>query len=182
MLRGYPSIYEIPGTDMTVGAITTNGAAGESLITVTTSSIHGMTVGQPFTIKGLNTGIVGFSRAEGSFTIFTTPTTSSFTYYAKAAVGVTSDNLFTTFIQLRKGGFYTGAPISAPAISYSAAATPIITVTSPMHTAYCLAVLSLLLSTATAPTHKITKLQAALILLNQFLLQQHLHTLQEPQV
>ena len=131
MLRGYPSIYEIPGTDMTVGAIVTNGAAGESLITVTTSSIHGMTVGQPFTIKGLNTGISGFSRAEGSFTIFTVPTTSSFTYYAKAAVGVTSDNLFTTFIQLRKGGFYTGAPISAPAISYSAAATPIITVTFP---------------------------------------------------
>ena len=129
MLRGYPSIYEVPGTDMQVSAVTTNGAAGESLITVTTTSIHGMTVGQPFTIKGLNTGVVGFSRAEGSFTIFSTPTTSSFTYYAKAAVGSAGDSLFTTFIQLRKGGFYTGSSISAPAFSYSAAATPVITVT-----------------------------------------------------
>jgi len=131
MLRGYPSIFEVPGTDMTVSAIITNGAAGESLITVTTSSPHGMVIGQPFTIKGLNTGITGFSRAEGSFTIFSVPTTSSFTYYAKAAVGVTSDNLFTTFIQLRRGGFYTGSPISAPAITYSADATPKITVTFP---------------------------------------------------
>ena len=131
MLRGYPSIYEVPGTDMTVSVITTNGGLGESLITVTTSSIHGMVVGQPFTIKGLNTGIVGFSRAEGSFTIFSTPTTSSFTYYAKAVVGSAGDTLFTTFIQLRKGGFYTGASISAPAFAYSAAATPVITVTFP---------------------------------------------------
>ena len=131
MLRGYPSIYEVPGTDMQASAAITNGAPGESLITITTSSIHGMTVGQPFTIKGLNTGVNGFSRAEGSFTIFSTPTTSSFTYYAKAVVGSTGDSLFTSFIQLRKGGFYTGAPISAPAFSYSAAGTPVITVTFP---------------------------------------------------
>jgi hypothetical protein len=131
LLRGYPSIYEIPGTDILVSAATTNGAPGESLITVTTSSIHEMIVGQPFTIKGFNTGVTGFSRAEGSFTIFSVPTTSSFTYYAKAVVGSTGDSLFTTFIQLRKGGFYTGAPISAPAFSYSAATTPIITVTFP---------------------------------------------------
>jgi hypothetical protein len=131
MLRGYPSIYEVPGTDMQASAAITNGGAGESLITITTSSIHGMTVGQPFTIKGLNTGVNGFSRAEGSFTIFSTPTTSSFTYYAKAVVGSTGDSLFTSFIQLRKGGFYTGAPISAPAFSYSAAPTPVITVTFP---------------------------------------------------
>ena len=131
MLRGYPSIYEIPGTDMQASAAITNGGAGESLITITTSSIHGMLVGQPFTIKGLNTGVNGFSRAEGSFTIFSTPTTSRFTYYAKAVVGSTGDSLFTSFIQLRKGGFYTGAPISAPAFSYSAAATPVITVTFP---------------------------------------------------
>ena len=131
MLRGYPSIYEIPGTDMTVSAATTNGAAGASLITITTSSIHGMIVGTPFTIKGLNTGTVGFSRAEGSFTIFSVPTTSSFTYYAKAVVGGSGDSLYTTFVQLRKGGFYTGASISAPTLAYSGAATPVITATFP---------------------------------------------------
>ena len=131
MLRGYPSIYEVPGTDQTVSEVTTNGAAGESLITVTTSSIHSMVIGQPFTIKGLNTGIAGFSRAEGSFVIFSTPTVSSFTYYAKAVVGSNGNSLFTSYIQLRKAGFYTGASISAPLYTYSADATPKITVTFP---------------------------------------------------
>jgi hypothetical protein len=132
MMRGYPSIYEIPGTDTTVTAITTNAATGESLITVTTSGSHGLLVGGPFTIKGLNTSITGFSRAEGSFIIFSVPTTSSFTYYAKAQVGsANGDSLYSPIIQLRKGGFYTGAAVSAPQFTYSAAATPVITITFP---------------------------------------------------
>ena len=132
MMRGYPSIYEVPGSDLTASAVTTNAATGESLITVTTSSAHGYTVGQPITIKGFNTAIVGFSRGEGSFIIFSVPTTSSFTYYAKAQVGtVNGDNLYSPIVQLRKGGFYTGASVSAPQFTYGAQATPIITVTLP---------------------------------------------------
>jgi len=131
MLRGYPSIYEIPGTDLTVSAISTNGGAIESLITVTTSSVHGMIVAQPFTIKGLLSSVVGFSRAEGSFVINAVPTTNTFNYYAKAFVGTNNDSLLAPSIQLRKGGFYTGASVSAPAFTYSAAATPVVTVTFP---------------------------------------------------
>ena len=135
LMRGYPSVYEIPGSDLTVSAAITNAATGESLITVTTSSIHSLAVGSPITIKGFNTGISGFSRAEGSFIIFSVPTTSSFTYYAKAQVGVSSgDNLYSPIIQLRKAGFYTGAAVSAPQFTYSGAATPIITVTFQQHT------------------------------------------------
>jgi hypothetical protein len=132
MMRGYPSVFEIPGTDMNVSAITTDASNGESLITVTTSAVHGMTAGQPFTIKGLNSGISGFSRAEGSFIINTTASTTTFTYYAKAKVGTTNgDSLYSSYLQLRKAGFYTGASVSAPLFTYSADATPIITVTFP---------------------------------------------------
>jgi hypothetical protein len=131
MLRGYPSIYEIPGTDLTVSAISTNGGAGESLITVTTSSVHGMSIAQPFTIKGLLSSVVGFSRAEGSFVINAVPTTNTFNYYAKAVVGTNNDSLLSQSIQLRKGGFYTGASVSAPQFTYSGAATPVVTVTFP---------------------------------------------------
>jgi hypothetical protein len=132
LMRGYPSIYEIPGSDANVSTATTNAATGESLITITTSSVHGYLVGQPITIKGFNTAISGFSRAEGSFIIFSVPTTTTFTYYAKAQVGVTNgDSLSSPIIQLRKGGFYTGSQVSAPQFTYSAAATPVITVTFP---------------------------------------------------
>jgi hypothetical protein len=132
LMRGYPSIYEIPGSDLNVTAAITNAATGESLITITTGSVHEFTVGQPITIKGFNTAAVGFSRAEGSFIVFSVPSTTTFTYYAKAQVGVSNgDNLFSPIIQLRRGGFYTGSQVSAPQFTYSAAATPIITVTFP---------------------------------------------------
>ena len=132
LMRGYPSIYEIPGSDTNVSAATTNAAVGESLITITTSSVHGLSVGSPITIKGFNTGITGFSRAEGSFIVFSVPSTTTFTYYAKAQVGaVNGDNLYSPIIQLRKGGFYTGSSVSAPQITYGAQATPTITVTFP---------------------------------------------------
>jgi hypothetical protein len=61
-LRMYPSTYEIPGSDLTVLSCTTDasvntGFFGSSLITVTTSGAHGFTLGQPITVKGLNTAL-----------------------------------------------------------------------------------------------------------------------------
>lgn len=121
--RGYPSVYEIPGTDTPVlnvitDASTGTGGTGESLITVTTSSPHGFTIGMPFTIKALANSISGFSRAEGTFLINTVPTTTSFTYFAVSKVGTSAGQvLATTYTQLRKGNFYTGASIGTPTFS-----------------------------------------------------------------
>jgi len=119
--RAYPSIYEIPGTDIAVTTATsdastsTGGAAvNESLITITTQIAHGYTVGQPFTIKGFNSAYQGFDRAEGSFVVYTVPTSTTFTFFAKGKVGYNiNDNIYTPFIQLRQGGFYTGSNINA---------------------------------------------------------------------
>ena len=121
--RGYPSIYEIPGTDTPVTTVTTDastgsGGTGESLITVTTSGPHGFTVGTPITIKSLANSITGFSRAEGTFIINSTPTTTTFTYYAQSKVGTSNGQvLATTYTQLRKASFYTGASIGVPTFS-----------------------------------------------------------------
>jgi len=118
MLRGYPSIYEIPGTDTTVSNVTSDvsagsGGIGQSLITVTTLGPHGFTLGTPITIKGLEPSVKGAQRAEGSFVITGIPNSTTFTYYAKSKVGVTNpETLYTPYVQLRQGGFYTGANIS----------------------------------------------------------------------
>jgi len=118
MLRGYPSIYEVPGTDATVANVTSDvssgtGGIGQSKITVTTLGNHGFSIGQPITIKGLEPSVKGFNRAEGSFIITGVPSDSTFEYYAKAKVGVTDpETLYTPYIQLRQGGFYTGSNIS----------------------------------------------------------------------
>ena len=120
LLRGYPSIYEIPGTDTPVLSVVTDASSGsqgigQSLITVTTVSSHGFEAGTPITIKALEDSVVGAARAEGSFVIVSVPTPTSFTYYAKSKVGSNpNDVLSTTYTQLRQAGFYTGATIGSP--------------------------------------------------------------------
>ena len=122
-MRGYPSVYEIPGTDTPVLSVVTDASAGtegvgQSLITVTTVSPHGFTQGTPITLKALEDSVSGASRAEGSFVIDSIPANNQFTYYAKSKVGTTNPTtLSTTYTQLRQAGFYTGANIGAsPAI------------------------------------------------------------------
>jgi len=139
-MRGYPGIYEIPGTDLqTIVSITTDNSAGgdvniESLITVNCSSPHNFTTGTAVTVKALDSGVVGYARAEGSFVIQSV-TPNSFTYYAKAKVGSSIDQVINTeYTQIRKGGFYTGASISSPTFSTtgsSASTTGTVTVSFP---------------------------------------------------
>ena len=126
-MRGYPSTFEIPGTDTQVTGVTTDasapyGYAGASLITVTTATAHGFTALTPVNIKGLLNTVPFFSRAEGSFLVYSVPTSTSFTYYSKNKVGVNNgDSLLTGIVQLRKEGFYTAASIgsSGPSVTYT---------------------------------------------------------------
>ena len=117
-MRGYPSVYEIPGTEINVSNIETDasagtGGVGQSKITVTTLGPHGFNIGTPVTVRGLEPSIVGAQRAEGSFIIVNVPTDTTFEYYAKAKVGTANpQSLYTPYIQMRQGGFYTGANIS----------------------------------------------------------------------
>jgi len=121
--RGYPSTYEIPGTEKNVVSVTTDASVtsagvGPSIITVTTQGAHGWSVGQPFTIKALSPSTLGFSRAEGSFIVNTVPTSSTFTYYAKAKVGTSNgQTVVTSTTLLREAGFYTGAGVGNPTYS-----------------------------------------------------------------
>lgn len=117
LLRGYPSIYEVPGSDISLIAVTTDasqgsGGIGPSKITVDTVLDHGLVVGDPVSIKGLDDSVSGFAKAEGSFIIDSVPSTTQFTYYAKAKVGVTAATpLLSSFTVLKQAGFYTGAAI-----------------------------------------------------------------------
>jgi hypothetical protein len=125
LIRGYPSVFEVPGNDYTVVSVTTDASysltTANSLITVTTSGVHGLTTGTPITIKNLLATSTGFGRAEGTYIVNSTPTTSTFTYYAKGRVGTNAGEVIsTTYTQLRRGAFYTGSSIGStnPTISY----------------------------------------------------------------
>lgn len=119
-LRGYPATYEVAASDIVVETIVTDASAGtanvgSSLITVTTQGNHGLEVGDLVTVKALNSAVVGFSRAEGTFLVQTIVSPTEFTYFAKSKVGVTDgDDLYTSTTQLREANFYTGADIGNP--------------------------------------------------------------------
>ena len=123
LMRNYPSVYEIPASDAAVTSVVTDASSGtsgvgSSLITVTTSANHGFIVGTPITVKALANSISGFSRAEGTFLINSVPTNTSFTYYAKSKVGTSAgQQLSSTYTQIRKGAFYTGASVGAPSFT-----------------------------------------------------------------
>ena len=127
LMRGYPSIYEIPGSDLPTTNVVTDassgtGGFGASLITVTTQGNHGLAVNDPITIKALSNSVSGFSRAEGSFLVAGVPSPNSLTFYAKSRVGTTNGEvLASTYTQLRKGGFYTGAGVGSPSFSVASA-------------------------------------------------------------
>lgn len=123
LMRNYPAVYEIPGSEIAVTSVITDassatGGTGSSLITVTTVASHQLTVDTPITIKALANSVSGFSRAEGSFLVNTVPSTTTFTYYAKSKVGVTNgEQLSSTYTQLRKAAYYTGAAVGSPTFS-----------------------------------------------------------------
>lgn len=117
--RGYPSIYEIPGSETDLEYITTDASSGtsgvgDSLITVTTIATHGLEINDPVRISGVDDSVEGGARANGSFVIYSVPTSTSFTYYAKGKVGTTSGSIKTSYTSLKKGDYYTGADIGTP--------------------------------------------------------------------
>jgi hypothetical protein len=123
-MRGYPSTYEVPGTDTSVLSVVTDASTGsqgvgQSLITVTSVGPHGFEAGKPITIRGLDGSVAGNGRAEGTFIVNTVPTTTTFTYYAKAKVGTSAGTTLHTFYTILRGAdFYTGATIQGDTPSF----------------------------------------------------------------
>jgi len=117
LFRGYPSLYEVPGSDVGTSAITTDASTGTSgigpsKILVKTTLEHGFSVGEPISLRGVDDSVLGYGKAEGSFVISSVPTTDSFEFYAKGKVGTSPNtSLLTNFTVLKRSGFYTGASI-----------------------------------------------------------------------
>jgi hypothetical protein len=134
IMRGYPSIYEFPGIDLTVTAITTDfnaTSASNSTITVTFSTAHGLLVGQAINIFGLNKAITGFSRADGNFIISQVPGVTQLRYFAVGLVGTSNgQSLLTDDTLAKRAAFYTGANIAVSSLVSNNASPSTITVTA----------------------------------------------------
>jgi hypothetical protein len=114
LVQQYPSVYEIPGSELTISDITSDNAI-PSLITVTTSSNHGLNINDPITIQGIDVNTSGFTRAQGTTILASNTGVTSFTYYAKGQVtplAGAGTSIISPRSLIRKGGFYSGANLS----------------------------------------------------------------------
>ena len=127
-MRNIPGIYEKPGLDLAITAVSTDGAT-PSVITITTSSAHGLSAGDPLIVYGLG-NVSTYARAEGAFIVATVPTSTTLTYYAKGVVGTNGQSLYTGSTYGRKAGFFAGANLPVASISSNAASPSVITVTT----------------------------------------------------
>ena len=132
-VRGYPSTYELPAVDLTVTAITTDfttTSTSNSLITVTTSTNHGIVAGGVVNLSGLAPGITGFSRADGTFVVNTAPTGTTLTYFARGIVGTANgQSLLTDTTVMKRGALYTGASIPVASATSNGANPSVMTLT-----------------------------------------------------
>ena len=105
-IRKYPSFYEIPGTDVTVTAITTD-AATPSVITVTGTFPAATALGNVYSIQGLANPERNADRAEGYFLAIGGTSNTTLRYMAKGKVGTNSgDSLLTSYTVVRRGGVF----------------------------------------------------------------------------
>jgi hypothetical protein len=132
-VRGYPSTYELPATDLTVTAVTTDWtttSTTNSLITITTSAVHSILAGQVINLSGLAPGITGFSRADGTFVVNTVPLSTTITFFARGIVGTANgQSLFTDTTTLKRGDLYSGASIPVASATSDGANPSVLTLT-----------------------------------------------------
>lgn len=108
--RNIPSFFELPSLPLTVSAMTSDGAANFSNITVTVASGEALAIDTPVSVAGtLN------ELAEGIFLTTTSNGTTSFTYKAKGYIPAGS--IYTTYVSVKKGGIFGSSSIAITGVS-----------------------------------------------------------------
>lgn len=136
-VRKTPSFYEIPGTDLVVTDVQTNGTTTTpSTITVFTTTPP--PIGSIVTVTGLANSNKSADRAEGFFLVTANTTSTSFTYFAKG--GTVSNaggaSIYTAYTVVRRGGIFNNGnakiqvAVSAGSVSQSGTTVTVTTTTN----------------------------------------------------
>jgi hypothetical protein len=123
LVNNIPGFYSSTGdTPLNLTSIT--GNSGSNILTVTAVN-HGLIVGTPFDIRGLNQ-----SNLDGSYIVDSVSGSDSFTFTARNNSNTTG-TLSGAYTYLVPGKFYTGSDISYTNVTTDAASPSVITVVTP---------------------------------------------------
>ena len=123
-LRRFPSFFEIPGTDIPVSNVQSDGST-PSTMTIYMSNIAPV-IGSVISIQGLSNAEKNADRAEGFFLVTANNSTSNTcTYSAKGLVTTaTSSNVQTSSTVLRRGGIFNSGAVKVPVAVITADGSP----------------------------------------------------------
>lgn len=125
-LRRFPSFFEIPGSDLTISNVATDGGV-VSNITVFFSNTAGSLpppIGSVLSVSGLGNANKSADLAEGFFLVTSNVGSSaslfsnSCNYISKGGV-TTSGNVHTSFTTVRKGGVFNNGAVKVPIVAIS---------------------------------------------------------------
>ena len=106
LVNNIPSFFANSSDYSIPDVVSVNSISGNSNITVTTQTEHGLTVGSPIDIQGL-----GSRTAEGKYLVTSVPSTTSFVYTAKGNQSSTGD-ISGSYTVITPGEFYSGSNIA----------------------------------------------------------------------
>lgn len=137
-VRKTPSFYEIPGTDLVVTDVQTNGTTTTpSTMTVFTATPP--PIGSVVVVSGLANTNKSADRAEGFFLVTNNTASTSFTYFAKGGTVAPTGggSVFTAYTVVRRGGIFNNGnakiQVSAAASSISQSGTTVTVTTTTNH-------------------------------------------------
>jgi len=137
-VRKTPSFYEIPGTDLVVTDVQTNGTT-TTPSTMTVFTATPLPVGSIAVVSGLANANKSADRAEGFFLVTSNVTNTSFTYIAKGGTVAPSGGgtVFTAYTVVRRGGIFNNGnakiQVASSVSSVSQSGTTVTIVTTTNH-------------------------------------------------
>jgi hypothetical protein len=113
-LRRFPSFFEIPGTDIALSNVTSDGGTPSTITVSNVSTIP--VIGTVVSIQGLSNAEKNADRAEGFFLVASnSAAANTFTYSAKGLVTTTtSSNVQSSATVLRRGGIFNSGAVKVP--------------------------------------------------------------------
>lgn len=119
-LRRFPSFFEIPGTDIPLSNIQSDGST-PSTMTIYMANTSPL-IGSVISVQGLSNAEKNADRAEGFFLVTSNnTTTNTCTYISKGLVTTaTSANVQTASTVFRRGGVFNGGQLKLPVLTVTA--------------------------------------------------------------
>jgi hypothetical protein len=127
-LRKFPSLFEVPGTDLTVSNVQVDGTIGANVMVYFANAITNVasiSTGSVLSVSGLASSDNKSGRAEGFFLVANVnAVANTCNYVARGQILSSLSNISTPYTTIRRGGIFNSSQMEIPVAFISADVSP----------------------------------------------------------